>query len=63
MHSGGLFPQIWSPLGSSLLVTNEPAFLTVGILEKRDKSQYRHSDDVHEKLLIITDRAANPIYQ
>ena len=29
----GLFPQIWSPLGSSLLVTNERAFLTVGILE------------------------------
>ena len=25
--------QIWSPLGSSLLVTNERAFLTVGILE------------------------------
>ena len=33
MHSAGLFPQIWSPLGSSLLVTNERAFLTVGILE------------------------------
>ena len=29
----GLFPQIWSPLGSSLLVTNERAFLTVSILE------------------------------
>ena len=33
MHTTGLFPEIWSPLGSSLLVTNERAFLTVGILE------------------------------
>ena len=29
----GLFIQIWSPLGSSLLVTNERAFLTISILE------------------------------
>ena len=29
------FPQIWSPLGSSQLLTNERAFLTVGILDSK----------------------------
>ena len=32
-QNSGPFIQIWSPLGSSLIVTNERAFLTVGMLE------------------------------